>query len=242
MTMSKNTMVAPIEVTEVLVENHSLGIEEFHQKSHFWGRLTMWMVIILTLSLPLYLSFVLGYHPGWTPIIAGFLAFATLVGYAWVIEPISYYPTLGVSGTYLAFLTGNISSMCLPSAASAQNALGVEPGTKKGEIVAALAISAASLVNIAILAVIISGGSYIISIIPPEIQNTFQYIIPAIFGGIMAQFAMKKPLYGVIAMGIGLAVNLLPIMMFFKGVICIALTIVICIYLEKVKTKKGQAE
>lgn len=240
MELKKETLSTPITSTEVQL-NDSLTMEEFHQKSHFWGRLTMWMVIILTLALPMYLSFVLGYHPGWTPILAGFLAFAAMVGYAWVIEPISYYPTLGVSGTYLAFLTGNISSMCLPSAASAQNALGVEPGTKKGEIVAALAIAAASLVNIAILAVIISGGSYLISIIPPEIQNTFQFIIPAIFGGIMAQFAIKKPVYGLIAIIIGLAVNLLPIIAFLKGITCIVITIAICIYLEKTKVKKAQS-
>jgi hypothetical protein len=240
MEINKETLSTPITSTEVQL-NESLTMEEFHQKSHFWGRLTMWMVIILTLALPIYLSFVLGYHPGWAPILAGFLAFAAMVGYAWVIEPISYYPTLGVSGTYLAFLTGNISSMCLPSAASAQNALGVEPGTKKGEIVAALAIAAASLVNIAILAVIISGGSYLISIIPPEIQDTFQYIIPAIFGGIMAQFAIKKPIYGMIAIMIGLAINLLPIIAFLKGIICIAITIAICIYLEKTKAKKAQS-
>lgn len=240
MELNKETLSTPITSTEVQL-NDSLTMEEFHQKSHFWGRLTMWMVIILTLALPMYLSFVLGYHPGWTPILAGFLAFAAMVGYAWVIEPISYYPTLGVSGTYLAFLTGNISSMCLPSAASAQNALGVEPGTKKGEIVAALAIAAASLVNIAILAVIISGGSYLISIIPPEIQNTFQFIIPAIFGGIMAQFAIKKPVYGLIAIIIGLAVNLLPIIAFLKGITCIVITIAICIYLEKTKVKKAQS-
>jgi hypothetical protein len=239
MEIKNNTLSAPVDSTEVQV-NHSLGMEEFHQKAHFWGRLTMWLVIVLTLTLPLYLSFGLGYHPGWTPILAGFLAFAAMIGYAWVIEPISYYPTLGVSGTYLSFLTGNISSMCLPSAAAAQNALGVEPGTKKGEIVAALAISAASLVNIAILAFIIAGGSYIISIIPPAIQNTFQFIIPAIFGGIMAQFAIKKPVYGLIAMIIGLTVNLLPIMAFFKGIICIVLTVAICIYLEKIKVKKAQ--
>jgi hypothetical protein len=238
MELNKNALSSPITSAESKV-TEGFSMEEYHQKSHFWGRLTMWLVIILTMSLPIYLSFVLGYHPGWTPIIAGFLAFAAMVGYAWVIEPISYYPTLGVSGTYLAFLTGNISSMCLPSAAAAQNALGIEPGTKKGEIIAALAISAASLVNIAILSIIIAGGSFLISIIPPAIQDTFQFIIPAIFGGIMAQFAIKKPLYGIIAIIIGLAVNILPIIAFLKGISCIAITIACCIYLEKMKQAKA---
>ncbi|KKI89327.1 small-conductance mechanosensitive channel [Bacillus sp. SA1-12] len=225
-------------VLEDLAVKNSLEIEEFHQKSHFWGRITMWMVIILSVMLPMYLSFVSGFHPGWQPIIAAFLAYAAMVGYAWVIEPVSYYPTLGVSGTYLAFLTGNIANMCLPAAAAAQNAIGAEPGTKKGEITAALAIAAASLVNIVIIAFIIASGSFFISIIPPSIQTAFQYIVPAIFGGILAQFAIKKPIYGVVAIIAGVAINFAPIMPFFKGIICISVTIAACIYLEKGKNPK----
>ena len=210
----------------------------FQQKSHFWGRLTIWMVTILTVSLPLYLSFILGVHPGWQPIAVGMIAYAAAIGYAWFMEPISYYPTLGISGTYQAFLTGNIANMCLPSAAAAQNAVGVEPGTKKGEVTAALAIGATSLMNMAILIVIIISGSYLVSVIPESIQAVFPYIVPAIFGGIFAQFAMKKPQYGSVAIAVGLTVNLLPIAAFFKGIICIIITIAICIGIEKRRMKR----
>ena len=90
-----------------------LDFAAFHAKSHFWGRMTIWSVIVLTLALPLYLSFGLGFHPGWSPILSGFLAYASIVAVMWFIEPISYYPVLGVSGTYLAFLTGNIGNNVL---------------------------------------------------------------------------------------------------------------------------------
>ncbi|MCQ6277613.1 small-conductance mechanosensitive channel, partial [Bacillus sp. V3B] len=120
-------------------------MEQFHIKSHFWGRLTVWAAIILSVSLPIVLSFVLGYHPGWNVILSGFLAYAGIIAVVWVLEPIMYYPILGVSGTYISFLTGNIGNMCLPSAAAAQNAIGAQPGTEKGEITATLAIGAASL-------------------------------------------------------------------------------------------------
>ncbi|WP_462410663.1 small-conductance mechanosensitive channel [Neobacillus sp. Marseille-QA0830] len=218
--------------------NSRLEMAEFHQKSHFWGRLTMWAVIILSVSLPMYLSFVMGYHPGWQPIIAAFVAYAAMVGYAWVVEPISYYPTLGVSGTYIAFLTGNIANMCLPAAAAAQHVVGAEPGTRKGEITAALAISAASLVNVFIISIIIATGSYLISVIPPSIQASFQFIVPAIFGGILAQFAIKKPLFGLFAIAVGLIINLTPIVPFFRGIICIIITVTVSIYIEKLKARK----
>ena len=152
-------------------------------RSHFWGRLTIWSVIVLTLALPLYLSFGLGFHPGWSSILSGFLAYASIVAVVWVIEPISYYPVLGVSGTYLAFLTGNIGNMCLPSASIAQSVVGAEPGTKKGELTATLAISAASIVNTVILVFAILFGSYLIALLPESVTASFQFVLPAIFGG-----------------------------------------------------------
>ncbi|OMP66304.1 small-conductance mechanosensitive channel [Domibacillus epiphyticus] len=225
-------------IKEEIALPQGLSMDEFHEKSHFWGRLTMSMVIILSLLLPLYLSFVSGYHPGWQPIITAFVAYAAMVGYTWVIEPISYYPTLGVSGTYLSFLTGNISTMCLPAAAAAQNVIGAEPGTKKGEITASLAMGAASLVNIFILSIIIAFGSFLISLIPPSFQTSFQFIVPAIFGGVLAQFAFHKPINGIVALAVGIIINILPIVSFAKGIICIVITVVICIYLEKLKIQK----
>ncbi|WP_218197296.1 hypothetical protein, partial [Pseudomonas sp. 2995-1] len=66
------------------------GLDLFHRKAHFWGRLTLGLVIILSLLLPLYLSFVLGYHPGWEPIITAYVAYAMLMGLAWTMEPVLY--------------------------------------------------------------------------------------------------------------------------------------------------------
>ncbi|UOQ94650.1 small-conductance mechanosensitive channel [Halobacillus shinanisalinarum] len=222
-----------VENKELSTNTQNFAMDKFHGKAHFWGRLTLWAAIILTLSLPVYLSFVLGYHPGWTIILAGFVAYAGIVAVVWVLEPIMYFPVLGVSGTYISFLTGNIGNMCLPSAAAAQNAIGAEPGTKKGEITATLGIGAASLVNKVFLIPIILGGSVLISAIPENIQQIFPLVLPAIFGGVLAQFAIKKPIYGVIALLIGLIINMTALVVYLKMLLCIVLTIGICLLLEK---------
>jgi len=227
---------------EVLKEksNTSLeGIVLYYNRIHFWGRLIIWLVILLSILLPLYLSFVLGYHPGWGPIIAAYITFATLMGLGLTMEPILYYPTLGVSGTYLAFLTGNISNMCLPSAAAAQHSIGADPGTKKGELAATLGIGAASLVNIAILIPIIFGGSYLLSILPESAQSMLQYILPAIFGGILGQFAIKKPMYAVVGIGVAISTIFIPIGALNNIFVSIIITVFICLFLEKkIFTKK----
>ncbi|KXH80971.1 small-conductance mechanosensitive channel [Sporosarcina sp. HYO08] len=234
-----NTATQQVSYTETTTQ--AIGFETFHTKSHFWGRLTIWSVILLTISLPLYLSFGLGYHPGWSAILTGFSAYAAIVAVVWFIEPISYYPVLGVSGTYLAFLTGNIGSMCLPSASIAQSVVGAEPGTKKGEITATLAISAASIVNTTMLLFVIVGGSYFLTLLPESLTSTFRFVLPAIFGGVIAQFAMQKPMWGVIGIAFGLFVNLGPVPRSLQTFLCILGTVIVCLLLDKMKKTKETA-
>ena len=238
MTISNEVKSEVVEQVHGKAADNAIDFETFHEKSHFWGRLTIWSVIIFTISLPLYLSFGLGFHPGWSTILAGFLAYASIVALVWVIEPISYYPTLGVSGTYLAFLTGNIGNMCLPSASIAQSVVGAEPGTRKGEVTATLAISAASIVNTVFLLFVILGGSYLITMMPDSLTAAFKFVLPAIFGGVIAQFALQKPLWGVIGIAFGLFVNLGPVPRPLQTFLCILGTVVVCMLLEKMKNKK----
>ncbi|WP_029270543.1 hypothetical protein [Virgibacillus alimentarius] len=212
---------------------HVSTMDHYHKKAHFWGRLTLWAAIILTLSLPIYLSFILGHHPGWNVILTGFTAYAGVVVAIWFLEPIMYFPILGVSGTYIGFLSGNIGNMCLPSAAAAQNAIGADPGTQKGEISATLGIGAASLVNKLFLIPIILGGSAVIALIPENIQQIFPLILPAIFGAVLSQFAIKKPLFGVVALIIGIIVNIVPLVAYLKSLTSVIATVIICLLIEK---------
>ncbi|MEH7238238.1 small-conductance mechanosensitive channel [Bacillus sp. JJ1562] len=216
----------------------AMDFDTFQLRSHFWGRLTIWAVIALSVIVPLYLSFVLGYHPGWSPIISGLAAYAAIIMFVWVLEPISYYPVLGVSGTYQAFTIGNIGNMCLPCASVAQRVVGAEPGTKKGEITASLAIGTASIVNVIVVILTILGGSYILTILPESIINNLSLVLPAIFGGVIAQFAIKKPLFGVIGIAFGLFVNLGPVPRPLQTFVCILGTVVFCILLEKIKKQE----
>lgn len=211
------------------------GMDAFHEKAHFWGRTSLWLLIVACLSPPLYLSFILGHHPGWEVILAGVIGYAAFIGIMWVLEPVTYYPTLGIAGTYMAFLTGNIANMCLPCSAAAQNAIGAEPGTKKAEIAGALGIAIASLVNIVVIISIILGGSYIIEVLPAPVESAFNFVLPAIFGGVLGQFAYKNPLYGVIALAIGAAVVFSPIFSLIKIVVCVGLTITVVLLLERNK-------
>lgn len=227
------------QTSQIEGARNTLSVADFHLKSHFFGRLTMWIVILTVVTFPLFLSYVLGLHPGWGAIGTAFFTYASVIAFAWVLEPVMYYPTLGISGSYVSFLTGNISNMCLPAAATAQNAIGAKVGTRKGEVVATLAISTASLVNIFLLILIILFGSYVLTVLPSSVLELTAYVLPAIFGGMIGQFAIQKPLYGIAAVAIGLLVNLLPLPSIMNGFTCVVLTAGVCVMIEKSKQGKG---
>lgn len=213
-------------------------MDDFHDKSHFWGRLTLLLVILATISLPVYISFVMGYHPGWEPILTGLLGYAAFIGVLWVIEPITYFPVLGIAGTYIAFLSGNIANLCLPSSSAAQKVVGADPGTEKAEVAGVLGIALASLTNTVIILLTVLGGAYVITLIPDSIQSSFKFVLPAIFGAVLGQFAFKTPVYGLFALLTGVLVYFSPIPSLLKIASCVIIAIVGIYNLEKLKEKK----
>ena len=71
----------------------------------------------------------------WGMVAASFGAF-------YFVEPVSYYAALGMTGTYLSFLSGNIGNMRVPCAALALDVTKSETGSLQAEIVSTMAISA----------------------------------------------------------------------------------------------------
>lgn len=219
----------------------AFSMEDFHNKSHFWGRLTLLLVIIASVTLPIYLSFVMGAHPGWGPIVSGLIGYAAFIGIMWVIEPITYFPVLGVAGTYIAFLSGNIANLCLPSSSAAQKTVGADPGTEKAEVAGVLGIAIASLTNTIIILLTVLGGAYVIDLVPENIRGAFDFVLPAIFGAVLGQFAFKTPLYGLFALVTGLLVFFSPIPDLLKIASCVVIAIVGIYNMEKFREKKSNS-
>lgn|SRR5690625_697437 len=234
MNMSTENMNKPGQAGE-------FTMADFHSRSHFWGRLTLMLVIIASVSLPMYLSFVMGVHPGWGPIVSGLIGYAAFIGVLWVIEPVTYFPVLGIGGTYIAFLSGNIANLCLPSSSAAQKVVGADPGTEKAEVAGVIGIALASLTNTVIILLTVLGGAYVIGFVPEPIQNAFDFVLPAIFGAVLGQFAFKTPMYGLFALVTGLLVFFSPIPDLLKIASCVVIAIVGIYYMEKWKDKKSES-
>lgn len=70
-----------------------------------------------------------------------------------VLEVLTYSPLLGTGGTYLGFVTGNITNLKLPVALSAMESAEVEPASEEGEVISTISIAVSSIVTTLIIAV-----------------------------------------------------------------------------------------
>jgi hypothetical protein len=157
----------------------------------------------------LVLTFIYNQHPPTSAIMSGFISLASVVGLFWIVEPISYFPILGIPGTYMSFLSGNIGNMRLPCAAIAQEAAGVEAGSDEGAIISTIGIAISIIVNIAILSIGVVLGAKAVAALPPHVMAALKLILPSLFGAMFAQFAITQPKLGAIGLSFALLMTYL---------------------------------
>lgn len=101
-----------------------------------------------------------------------------------IAEFISYGPILG-SGTYLAYITGNVTNLKIPCALNAQALMNLEQGSEESDVISIIAIASSSLVTMIIVAI---GVVLLIPLQPflqsPPVQTASKYILPALFGSL----------------------------------------------------------
>lgn len=165
-----------------------------------YGSFTNLIAIPLCFIPAIYLWIVKGAFPGINNILTGWMYIASMFAIYSVVEPICYFPILGLPGTYMSFLSGNIGNMRVPCAVIAQESLNVTQGTKKAELVATLAIAGSIFTNVIIVTIAAVGGSALMSIFPPIVITAFKYVSSAIFGAMFSMFASKNLKYGIFAL------------------------------------------
>lgn len=151
--------------------------------------------------------FIYGIQPRWDAILPGVVAWSLMNAPWWLSEPISYFPVLGVAGTFISFLSGNGSNMRMPCAVASQKAAGVLPGTIQGSVISTIGISVSVFVNLAILIAGVLAGQAALAALSPSITAALNFLLPALFGCVFANFLMNNKRSGGVA--IGLAVGFL---------------------------------
>ncbi|HBF2860807.1 TPA: hypothetical protein KN184_000116 [Clostridioides difficile] len=191
-----------------------------------YGRLTLSLGIIAALVPGIILSFGFGIMPPISALLASTMAIVSMSAPNYIIEPVSYSPILGIPGTYMSFLSGNISNMRLPCSIAAQKVAEVESGTEEGSIISTIGIAVSILVNISILTIgVILGGS-VLSKIPAEVVEKLNLILPALFGSVFGQVFLQDKKLGLVA----IVISVLTIILSKQGIIPQSLVVLICVF------------
>ncbi|MCF0140985.1 MAG: hypothetical protein HUJ78_03055 [Mogibacterium sp.] len=165
--------------------------DTFLPKVNKIGKITGYLGVALSFVPAIVLIVVYGILPKGAALLAAFIAGASAFGVLWFVEPISYYPVVGTAGTYMAFLSGNISNMRIPAASMAQVSAGVDAGTEKGSIVATIGMAVSIIINVSVLTIGAILGTSVLAMLPATVTTALGYLLPALFGALLVQFGMK---------------------------------------------------
>ena len=169
------------------------AVRSYEDSVHFTGRI--WIITAAALMI-LFPSAVCMYFNAWPPIqgvLKGLLGVVPIFWTVGIIEVFTYTPMLGAAGTYLGFVTGNLTNLKVPCALNAMSNAGVKSGTEEAEIISGISIAVSSLVTTVI---IILGVILIVPLTPvlnnPVLAPAFDNILPALFGGLAVVYVSKN--------------------------------------------------
>ena len=172
---------------------------EFNNSLHRLGKILLLISMILLLSVP----FVIGALNSVMPGLGGFLSGMAKVGIIYIpvaiVEFLVYTPMLGVGGSYISFLTGNVTNMKIPCAMNARDMAETTVGTPENEIISTISTATSAIVTTLVIVV----GVLLIVPLQPVLQSetllpALKNVVPALFGALGLKYFAKSPKIAVI--------------------------------------------
>ena len=164
-------------------------IDSVHRNGRLWN---IGMMILLFMF-PIAVAIIFTASPDWGALVKGLIATAPMYWAVGIVETITFVPMLGAGGSYLSFVTGNISNLKMPCAINALEQNEVSASSEEGEIISTIAIATSSIVTTII---ILLGVICIVPLTPvleaPVLEPAFAQMLPALFGGLGVAFVSKN--------------------------------------------------
>ena len=168
--------------------------EEFNNGLHRIGRIMLIIATVLLVSLPFIIGAINGVVPDIGGFFAGFINAGTIFVIMSIAEFLIYTPMLGVGGSYLSFLTGNVTNMKIPCAMNARTIAETEVGTPENEIVSTLSVATSAIVTTIVIAIGVVLCVPLEPILTSEVLSpAYDNVVPALFGALALQYFSKSP-------------------------------------------------
>ncbi len=167
--------------------------EEFNNGLHKLGRMMLILAVVCLLAVP----FVFGMVNDVSVDLKGFLSGFAKVGIIYIpvalVEFIVYAPMLGVGGSYLSFLTGNVTNMKIPCVMNSKDIAGTESGTIEHEIISTISVATSAIVT---TLVVVAGVILLVPLQPvlnsEVLAPAFANVVPALFGALGLKYFAKS--------------------------------------------------
>ncbi len=164
-------------------------MDSVHRDGTIWNL----SVMVILMLFPVAVALIFKAMPDWKGVAGGLFATAPMYWAVGVVETITFIPMLGAGGSYLSFVTGNISNLKLPCALNALENANVKAQSEEGELISTIAIAVSS---IATTLIIILGVLLIVPLNPilssVAIKPAFDQMLPALFGALGVVFVSKN--------------------------------------------------
>ena len=166
----------------------------FNRQLHILGKI----MLCVSFAAMIAFSFIAGAMYDVAPELSGFLSGLLQVGIIYypvaLVEFLVYAPMLGVGGSYLAFLTGNLTNLKIPCAMNARELSGAKTGTPENEIISTISVATSAIVTTLILA----AGVLLMTPLQPVLSSetlkpAFENVVPALFGAFGLKYYLKSP-------------------------------------------------
>lgn len=181
------------------VQDREKFFDDFNNGLHRLGRFTLIAGIIVLMAVPFLFGVIVGVSPDMPAFLKGWINVAVVYFPVSVVEFLVYAPMLGAGGSYLAFITGNVTNMKIPCAMNARDIAKTEVGTPENEIVSTIAVAISAIVT---TLVILVGVIMLVPLQPvlnaPALQPAFNNVVPALFGALGLKYFAKSPQIAVI--------------------------------------------
>ena len=224
---------------ETMQTTQQIYDNEYIPYSIKWGRLTSLLGVVASFVPLAVLAIVFDIMPALDAIVAAATIRISACVVYYFVEPISFQPVLGIPGTYMAFLSGNISNLRVPCSSVAQKAAGVEEGTPEGAVLSTIGVAVSIVVNLLILTAGVLLGAQIIAMIPESLVNALVYLVPALYGAMLMQMVLYAPKIAAIAVPLGIITLVISKTGLFDSSVAILINVFGSIIIGRMLMKTG---
>nr|WP_076778257.1 hypothetical protein [Lachnoclostridium phocaeense] len=164
----------------------------YHHWVHRFGIVSSLILLAGMTAFPVAVSAVYGLWPDFGQLWPGFVAVILFLAPFWPAETIGYMSIMGPGALYMSYITGNVTNLRMPATVGTINSLGIEPNTDACHTLAIIACGASVITTVLVIGlgvVVAAPLEPVLSL--PAIQPAFDYVVPALFGGLVAQTILK---------------------------------------------------